>query len=81
MLPANTHVKCVEVGLAVCSFVPTVSCSYVDIVPFSRNRVSIISEAGDNLKSYVTLFDSCYVVVCICLPFYVFLSVVTCLVT
>jgi hypothetical protein len=40
----------------------------------------IISEAGDNLKSYVALCDSCYVV-CICISFCVFLRVVMCLIT
>jgi hypothetical protein len=56
-----------EVWLAVSPSVLTVRCCYVDIVPFSRNRVSIISEAWDNLKSYVALFDSCYVV---CMSFF-----------
>ena len=45
-----------------CSSVLTVRCCYVDIVPFSRNRLSVNSEALDNLKSYGALFDSCYVV-------------------
>ena len=57
--------------MAVCPSVLTVRCCYVDIVPFSRNHVSIIIEEVDSLKSYVAMFDSCYVV-CACLSFCVF---------
>jgi hypothetical protein len=66
LLPANTHVRCVEVWLAVCPSVLTVRCCYVDIVLFSRNRVSAtpgckkkLFFCGKNRNRWVLLTSLC----------------------